>query len=143
MTGTQSSPRFRTSRRRTCAWGRSEVVASVWAYRLRGEHDGARVLSQDGPAAGTRGIHVRADDDRFRTLQLSGAIFLVDDDTGASYPLDGCGERLWQLICNGATVEEAASTLAVEQAGDPVVVLDDVRRLVSDLIDVGAIDQRN
>lgn len=82
---------------------------------------------------------VRTDQERFHTVELAGDIFLVDDKTGVSYPLGVCGERLWQLICKGATLEEVATTLAAENHGNLPVVLQDVCRVVADLINAGAI----
>ena len=85
-----------------------------------------------------------AEEDRFRTLELSGTVFLIDEKTGASYPIGAHGRRILVLLSAGSSVEDAAWTLAVETGNDVSVVLEATRRLVSNLVDIGVVvDQRS
>ena len=81
-------------------------------------------------------------DDRFRTLELSGTVFLIDEKTGVSYPIGAHGRRILALLGEGFSVDDAASMLARETGDDAVVVLKDTHRLLANLVDIGIIVDR-
>lgn len=76
---------------------------------------------------------------RFRVLELSSEIFLVDDETGRSVQIGPHGRRVWILLGAGASIEEAAMMLSVETGGRSTVVLEDTCRLVADFVEMGAV----
>ncbi len=66
-------------------------------------------------------------------------MFLIDEKLGVSHLIGSERLRVWVLLCSGLSVEEAVSRLAAETGSNPVVVLEDTSRFVSELIEADAI----
>lgn len=95
---------------------------------------------EDQRAGEVRSVPIlTADRDRFDIVEMAGTVFVVDDETGLSYAIGAHGRRILSLLSAGACIEDAASKLAQETGGDATVVLEDTRRLVLRLVDLGLI----
>lgn len=78
-----------------------------------------------------RGEHVAA--------EVGDELFLVEPTDGEAYRLGGAGPRMWELLGEGRSIAEAAATIAAETAAEPARVEGDLRRLVDDLVRIGAL----
>lgn len=79
------------------------------------------------------------DEERFRVLEFGGGVYLVDEVAGVSRQIGTYGRRIWRLLKDGESVDQAASIVAAETGARLAVVLEDTRRFVRDLIDAGVI----
>ena len=77
------------------------------------------------------------DRDRYLTAEVAGETFVLDEQTGASFRLGGSGSRLWHLLAEGSSVEEAARLVAERTHADYERVLSDARSFVAELNQLG------
>lgn len=67
------------------------------------------------------------------TQRVSGALVLLHVESGQYYSLDGVGERMWELLTQGQTLEAVAQTLSVEYDAPLEQILQDVKELTEEL----------
>lgn len=79
----------------------------------------------------TRGGHVAA--------EVGGEVFLIDPEDGEAFRLGGSGPRMWQLLLDGQSIRQVASTIAGETSAAPEAVEHGVVRFVQQLVDIGAL----
>lgn len=73
--------------------------------------------------------------------RLGDEIVLLNLETGYYFGLNPTGARLWELISEGRSLEDAGLTLMAEYDVDEQVLSDDLENLVGELLDRGLIDR--
>lgn len=73
--------------------------------------------------------------DRVAAKVMDGEAVIIDLITGTYYSLAGTGGRAWQLLEAGASVAHTVEVVAAEYNADGSRVAEDVRVLVSQLVD--------
>ena len=70
---------------------------------------------------------------------IDGEAILINLATGTYFSLEGSGAEVWALFVKGATVDEAAATLAAAHGADETAVRAEVARLARDLAGHGLV----
>lgn len=83
----------------------------------------------------TTSDYLQPNAERVAAKVMDGEAVIIDLITGTYYSLAGTGGRAWQLLEGGASIESAVETIAREYGVDRTRVSDDLRVLVSQLVD--------
>jgi hypothetical protein len=70
---------------------------------------------------------------------LDGEAIIINVSTGKYYSMDGVGALAWSLLESGPTVSEIAQAIAASHAVPAATALDDVSRLVGQLLEEGLV----
>ncbi len=83
----------------------------------------------------TTSDYLQPNAERVAAKVMDGEAVIIDLTTGTYYSLAGTGGRAWQLLEAGASIDNAVDTIAREYGIDRTRASDDMRALVSQLID--------
>jgi len=64
---------------------------------------------------------------------VSGALIVLQVESGQYYSLDGIGERIWELVAQGQTLGAVAQILSAEYDAPLEQILQDVEELIEEL----------
>lgn len=70
---------------------------------------------------------------------LDGEAIIINVSTGKYYSMDGVGALAWSLLECGPTVSEIAQSIATSHAVSAATALDDVSRLIGELLEEGLV----
>jgi len=89
------------------------------------------------PAITNRRLH--ANPSALSTVSATGALAILDAPSGRFYTLNDVGARVWDLLCEGATLASIVGQLEREYDVSVDVLHADVERLLGELANAGLI----
>jgi hypothetical protein len=76
---------------------------------------------------------------RYITAEVGDDLFLLDEKSGESFRMGGSAGWIWELLVEGASIDEVVATIAAESDADVGEVRRDVVAFIADLVAAGIV----